>query len=121
MPFVNNGSGGAKSGVSTVNGKSGNVLLTKQDVGLRNVADTEQATKDEFLLHAGDTNHHITEQERQSWNSKIDETHKATQLDVVTPINDSRYTTPKIVKEMINTHSASQPSGDGSSCTWENF
>ena len=46
--------------------------VTKQQVGLGNVTNVEQASKTDFDAHARDTTKHITQQERTSWNSKAD-------------------------------------------------
>lgn len=46
--------------------------VTKSQVGLANVTNVEQASKADFDAHARDTTKHITQQERNSWNSKAD-------------------------------------------------
>ncbi len=46
--------------------------VTKSQVGLANVTNVEQASKQDFDAHARDTTKHITQQERNSWNSKAD-------------------------------------------------
>ena len=46
--------------------------VTKQQVGLANVTNVEQASKADFDAHSRDTTKHITQQERTSWNSKAD-------------------------------------------------
>ena len=46
--------------------------VTKNQVGLGNVTNVEQASKTDFDAHVRDTTKHITQQERNSWNSKAD-------------------------------------------------
>ena len=46
--------------------------VTKTQVGLGNVVNVEQASKQDFDAHARDTTKHITQQERISWNGKAD-------------------------------------------------
>ena len=46
--------------------------VTKTQVGLGNVTNVEQASKQEFNAHARDTTKHITQQERTAWNGKAD-------------------------------------------------
>ena len=46
--------------------------VTKAQVGLGNVMNVEQASKTDFDAHVRDTTKHITQQERNSWNSKAD-------------------------------------------------
>ena len=46
--------------------------VTKAQVGLGNVTNVEQASKQEFNAHARDTTKHITQQERTAWNGKAD-------------------------------------------------
>ena len=46
--------------------------VTKTQVGLGNVTNVEQASKQDFDAHARDTTKHITQQERISWNGKAD-------------------------------------------------
>ena len=56
--------------VSSVNGKTGAVVLDKNDIGLGNVDDIQQATKTEFTTHDSDNVRHITNTERSNWNAK---------------------------------------------------
>ena len=56
-------------GVSSVNSKTGDVTLTKGDIGLGNVDNIQQATKAEFNTHNGDNTRHITGGERTTWNN----------------------------------------------------
>lgn len=46
--------------------------LTKNDVGLGNVDNIQQATKEEFNTHDADSTRHITAGERSAWNAKWD-------------------------------------------------
>jgi len=56
--------------VSSVNGKTGAVVLDKNDIGLGNVDNVQQATKTEFDTHVNDAVKHITATERTTWNAK---------------------------------------------------
>src|SRR5690625_3577781 len=56
--------------VKSVNGKTGEVELDKNDVGLGKVIDDRQATKTEFDAHVQDNVRHITASERSNWNAK---------------------------------------------------
>lgn len=58
-----------KGAVSSVNSKTGDVVLSKEDIGLSNVTNDRQATKDEFDAHNNDTAKHITDAERTKWNN----------------------------------------------------
>lgn len=55
--------------VSSVNGKTGNVVLNKNDIGLSNVDNIQQASKTEFNTHNSDNVRHITAQERLKWDA----------------------------------------------------
>ncbi|MER1959449.1 MAG: hypothetical protein ABS942_18865 [Solibacillus sp.] len=44
--------------------------VTKAQVGLSNVENFQQATKEEFSIHEGDITRHITTAERTAWNAK---------------------------------------------------
>lgn len=56
--------------VKSVAGKTGDVTLSKSDVGLSNVDNIKQASKTEFDAHNNDTTQHITSAERTAWNNK---------------------------------------------------
>ena len=56
--------------VSSVNGKTGAVVLDKTDIGLGSVDNAKQATKTEFDTHDADATKHITSTERTTWNAK---------------------------------------------------
>ena len=56
--------------VSSVNGKTGAVVLSKSDIGLGNVDNVQQASKTEFDTHDTDDVRHITSTERLNWDSK---------------------------------------------------
>ena len=56
--------------VKSVNGKVGEVVLTKQDLGLGNVDNVKQASKVEFETHLQDSDKHVTNYERNNWNNK---------------------------------------------------
>nr|WP_309101688.1 hypothetical protein [Fredinandcohnia onubensis] len=58
--------------VTSVAGKTGAVTLTKNDVGLSNVDNVQQAPKADFDNHNGDNTRHITSGERTAWNNKTD-------------------------------------------------
>lgn len=58
--------------VQSVAGKTGNVDVTKSDVGLSNVDNVQQATKAEFNAHNTDNTRHISVAERTGWNAKAD-------------------------------------------------
>lgn len=60
--------------ITSVNGKTGAVTLTKNDIGLGSVDNTKQATKAEFDTHNIDTTKHITTAERTKWNAKAETT-----------------------------------------------
>lgn len=56
--------------VLSVNGKTGVVILTKNDIGLSNVDNIKQASKTDFDNHNDDHIRHISALERVYWNSK---------------------------------------------------
>lgn len=71
--------------VTSVNAKTGDVVLGKSDVGLSNVLNVTQASKTEFDSHVADTNIHVTTGEKSNWNSKE---------------------TPSGAQQKVNTHAA---------------
>lgn len=98
------------NGVRSVNGKDGDILLSKDDVGLTNVTNDKQATKVEFDNHKKDSSH-IKEEERTKWNNKMDVIQKANTSDVENPVDDSKYTTPLIVKQIIDRFASASGGG----------
>ncbi|WP_026579450.1 hypothetical protein [Bacillus sp. SB47] len=52
-----------------VNDKTNPHSVTKDQIGLGNVTNEEQATKAEFDLHTADLIKHITDEEREKWNA----------------------------------------------------
>jgi hypothetical protein len=57
--------------VSSVNGKTGHVVLDKEDVGLDKVTNDEQATKTEFDTHVADNTKHFTTGEKEKLASAL--------------------------------------------------
>ncbi len=77
--------------VKSVAGKTGNVTLTKNDVGLSNVDNVKQASKTEFVSHNNDTTRHITSAERTAWNNKAEVSQIPTKISQLE--NDREYVT----------------------------
>lgn len=104
----------------SVNGRTGNVVLSRSDVELDNVMNIKQATKVEFDAHCNDGNVHLTKTEKDNLyvsigsigtnlSSKLDKTlDKASILEVVEGLNDSSYATPLALKTLLD--SIIQPS-----------
>lgn len=67
---VVNKDGTLAGGVQSVNAKKGNVAIDKDDVGLSNVDNVKQASKEEFNNHVNNTVVHTTQAEKDSWNAK---------------------------------------------------
>ena len=77
--------------VKSVAGKTGNVTLTKDNVGLSNVDNVKQASKTEFDSHNNDTTRHITAEERTRWNNKAEVSQIPTKVSQLE--NDRGYVT----------------------------
>jgi methylphosphotriester-DNA--protein-cysteine methyltransferase len=77
--------------VKSVAGKTGNVTLTKDNVGLSNVDNVKQASKTEFDSHNNDTTRHITAEERTRWNNKAEVSQIPTKVSELE--NDKNYVT----------------------------
>ncbi len=92
---VVNKDGSPAGGVNSVNEKQGDVTLSKSDVGLSNVDNVKQATKDEFDNHEKDTVKHITSAERSSWNAKETPSGAQEKVDVHANLKNNPHETNK--------------------------
>ena len=92
--------------VSSVNSKTGAVVLTKSDIGLGNVDDVKQATKTEFDTHLTNNVNHITDMERTNWNAKLnanDVVNDLTTSDALKPLAANQGVILKTLIDNINT------------------
>ena len=99
--------------VLSVNGKSGNVLITREDVELENLTNERQATKVEFDAHLRENEtYHVTPEWRKSVLSRLEALErklgvavtkdmKATTELAIAGVDDTTYMTPKTIKEMV--------------------
>lgn len=100
--------------VATVNGKSGNVLITREDVELENVINEKQATKVEFDAHLKETeNYHVTPQWRNSVLSRLEALERKLGTSVTKDMkattdlalegeDDTTYMTPFGIKKLVD-------------------
>lgn len=107
-------SNGNLSLVSSVNGKLGNVIITKEDMELENVTNDRQATKEEFEAHANNGKIHLTQEQYQdiikkngeiktAISKKIDKSlDKATIEDAQLGSDNNKFMTPLTVKKSID-------------------
>lgn len=104
------------SGVTSINGQTGNVTIGKAEVGLGNVLNVEQASKIDFENHKNDTASHMTQSDRVKLDS-LANLEKATESDISNPIDNDKYMTPELTKKMID----SLGGNGGSGMEWDNF
>ena len=100
--------------VATVNGRSGDIVLSREDINLENVLNIKQATKDEFDTHLSEMeNYHVSKEWRNSVISRITVLEKmvveslSKDMKATTDLglageDDTTYVTPKVINEMIN-------------------
>ena len=99
--------------VLSVNGKSGNVLITREDIELENVTNEKQATKVEFDEHLRDNEtYHVTPEWRTSILNRLDNIEKKLSSVVtkdmksttdlaINGVDDTTYMTPQMIKELV--------------------
>ena len=99
--------------VFSINGRSGAVTLSRNDVELENVDNIKQAPDKEYRIHIADyDNAHITAVEKRNIYNKISEmtshrtdvllrTDKCGLEDVINGTDDSTYVTPKALAELL--------------------
>lgn len=99
--------------VFSINGRSGAVTLSRNDVELENVDNIKQAPDEEYRIHIADyDNAHITAVEKRNIYNKISEmtshrtdvllrTDKCGLEDVINGTDDSTYVTPKALAELL--------------------
>ena len=99
--------------VLSVNGKTGAVLITREDVELDNVINEKQATKVEFDEHLRDNEtYHVTPEWRTSILNRLDNIEKKLSSVVtkdmksttdlaINGVDDTTYMTPQMIKELV--------------------
>ncbi len=83
--------------IKSVAGKTGNVTLTKDDVGLSNVDNVKQASKTEFDSHNNDATRHIAAEERTRWNNKAEVSQIPTKVSELE--NDENFVTQEELED----------------------
>ncbi len=93
--------GAQKNAVTKVNGKTGDVSLSKNDLGLSNVNNVEQASKEELNSHVNDKDnpHEVTK--GQVGLGSVQNYGKATKAEAESGSIDTKYMTPLRTKEAI--------------------
>lgn len=92
------------SGVSDVNGKKGSVTLNKADIGLSNVDNAKQATKEDFDDHIDDQSIHFKKSELSKSDVGLENIQNfgmASRLQAEMGVTDSKYMTPLRTKQAI--------------------
>lgn len=87
--------------VTSVNNKTGAVVLTKSDIGLGSVDNVRQATKSEFDAHVANTNNPHGVTKAQVGLGNVQNYGIATQAEARAGTSNSKYMTPLRTKEAI--------------------
>lgn len=99
--------------VTSVNGKVGDIIFTREDVELENVLNATQATKEEFDRHLEEVdNYHVTKAWRdmiigriilleQSITKALSKDMKASTDLALEGVDDATYMTPKLIKSLV--------------------
>lgn len=85
--------------VTSVNGMTGEVVVTKETLDLNKVLNETQATKAEFDTHTQDSSIHVTTQEKELWNAKEDSESVQSKIDSAS-LENMEYTDSKIANKV---------------------